>query len=100
MVTIDFLHLEKGSSGNEYILMIVDHFTKFVQAYPTRNKSTKTVAKHLYNDFILRFGIPTKLLSDQGGEFESKVIHELSELAGVDKLRTTPYHPQTNGLCE
>ena len=100
MVTIDFLHLEKGSGGNQYILMIVDHFTKFVQAYPTRNKSTTTVAKHLYNDFILRFGIPTKLLSDQGGEFESKVIHELSSLAGVDKLRTTPYHPQTNGLCE
>ena len=100
LVTIDFLHLEKGSGGNEYILVIVDHFTKFVQAYPTRNKFTKTVAKHLYNDFILRFGIPTKLLSDQGGEFESKVIHELSELAGVKKLRTTPYHPQTNGLCE
>ena len=100
LITIDFLHLEKGSGGNEYILLIVDHFTKFVQAYPTRNKATKTVAKHLYDDFILRFGIPTKILSDQGGEFESKVIHDLSALAGVSKIRTTPYHPQTNGLCE
>ena len=100
MITIDFLHLEKGSGGYEYILVIVDHFTKFVQAYPTRNKFTKTVAKHLYDDFILRFGIPTKILSDQGGEFESKVIHELCALSGVTKLRTTPYHPQTNGLCE
>ena len=100
LVTIDFLHLEKGTNGCEYMLVIVDHFTKFVQAYPTRNKETKTVAKHLYDDFVLRFGIPTSILSDQGREFESRVIRNLSKLSGVLKLRTTPYHPETNGLCE
>ena len=100
LLTVDFLHLEKGSGGYEYILVIVDHFSKFAQAYPTRNKNTLTVAKHLYDDFILRFGIPNHLLSDQGGEFESKVIHGISKLMGVKKIRTTPYHPQTNGLCE
>ena len=100
LVTIDFLHLEKGAGNYEYILVIVDHFTKFAQAYPTKNKSTTTAARHLYNDFLLRFGIPAKLLSDQGKEFDSKVIHELCKLTGVKKIRTTPYHPQGNGITE
>ena len=100
LVTMDYLHLEKGSGGYEYILVIVDHFTKFTQAYPTRNKSSKTAARHLYDDFLLRFGIPAKFLSDQGKEFDCKVIHELCQLTGVKKIRTTPYHPQTNGITE
>ena len=100
LVSIDFLKLEKSTGGYEYILLVVDHFTRYAQAFPSKNKSALTAAKHLFNDFILKFGLPARILSDQGTEFNNKLFRELENFCGVVKNRTTPYHPQTNGLCE
>ena len=99
-VGVDFLHLEKSSGGFEYILLLTDYFTHYTQVYPTKNKIAKAAANHLYNDFILRFGIPSKILHDQGGEFENDLFKKVANLFRIQNLRTTPYHPKANGFRE
>ena len=59
-----------------------------------------TVAKILVNEVIARFGIPNQIHSDQGKQFESKLFKELCQLLQIDKTRTTPYHPQSDGMVE
>ena len=60
----------------------------------------KTIAKFLYGGYISIFGAPARLLSDRGTSFTSSIIEELCKILGIQRLRTTPYHPQTNGLVE
>lgn len=100
MVCIDFLTLETSKGGYQYVLVLTDHFTRYAQAIPTRNMTAKTTADAIYNHFVIHYGMPQGLHSDQGANFESRTIRELCEISGCKKSRTTPYHPMGNGMCE
>jgi len=87
-------------SGNKYLLVVSDCFTKWVEAFPIRNFRTKTIAEILVNQVISRFGVPLEIHTDQGRNFDSRLFLELALLLGIKKTRTTPLHPQSNGIVE
>ena len=100
LVCMDFLSLEQSKGGFPNILVVTDHFTKYALAIPTKNQTAKTTAETLYNNFIIPYGIPTRLHSDQGANFESEIIKELCQLLKTKKSHTTIYHPMGNSTPE
>ena len=82
------------------VLVFQDHFMKHVMAYVTPDQTAKTVAKFLYQGYIFIFGALAKFLSDQGLNVMSNIIQESCKLTGIKKIRTSPYHAQTNGQGE
>ena len=85
--------------GNRYILTLVDYATRYPEATPLRNIEAETVAEALVTMFT-RIGVPEEVLSDQGSQFMSSVMKEVSRLLSVTQLVTTSYHPMCNGLVE
>ena len=84
----------------KYIVVIGDYFTKWTEALPIPNMEACTVAKVLVEKVLCRFGIPQVIHSDQGRQFESNLFQEMCKLLGIHKTRTTPYHPQSDGMVE
>lgn len=102
LIHIDFLSIESevDSTKVKNVLAVTDHVTHYAQAYVTALQTASVVARVLWDNFICHYGIPEKILSNQGGSFCADLILELLRVSGLKKLRTTPYHPQTNSQCE
>lgn len=94
LVCIDFLSLEPDSQGFANILVLTDHFTRYAQAFPAKDQKAATVAKILCERYFVHYGLPARIHSDQGRDFESRLIQDLLRMLGIRKSRTTPYHPQ------
>ena len=95
LLSIDYLTIEcKGQKQD--VLVMIDHFSKFGVAVCTKDQTAKTVARALWYNFFMVYGFCSKILSDQGRDFESQIIKELCAIAGIRKCRTTPYHPSGN----
>ncbi len=91
--------LERSQAGNRFILVISDYATRYPEAYPLRDVTAKQIASGLLKLFS-QVGIPKEVLSDQGTNFMSRTLHQVYQLLGIKRVRTTPYHPQTDGLVE
>nr|ATA66769.1 Pol, env [Haliotis discus hannai] len=100
LVCMDYLSLEPSKGGQQHVLVITDHFTRYAQAYPTKNMTAKTTAEAFFNNFVVHYGLPRRIHSDQGANFVGKLMSELCQMLKIDKSRTTPYHPMGNGMCE
>ena len=100
-IALDILGpLPLTENGNRYLLIIADYFTKWPEAYAIPNQEAATVARILVNEVICRFGVPLEIHSDQGRNFESALFKEMYSLLGMSKTRTTPLHPQSDGMVE
>lgn len=100
IIAIDFTVMEKASDNHENVLIVTDVFSKLIQAYPTANQQAETVAKVLTEKWFYLYRVPMWIHSDQGCAFEGEVHKRLCKLYGIDKNRTTAYHPEGNRQYE
>lgn len=99
-VHLDLIGPLPPSQGNYYCLTMIDRYTRWPEAVPIPDISAQTVAQNFFTQWIARFGCPSRITTDQGRQFESALFTSLSQLLGIKKSRTSPYHPQANGLIE
>ena len=92
--------LPETDSGNKYLLIAMDYFSKWPEAYPLPDQEAYSVAEVLVRELVSRFGVPLSIHSDQGRNFESTLFQEMCKLLGIEKTRTTPLHPQSDGMVE
>ena len=101
LVAVDVLSgLPQSNDGSTCMLVAVDYMTKWAEAYALPNVEASTCMTALYNGLFSRFGMPNQLHSDQGRYFESKLFSELTNLAGIRRTRTTPFHPRSDEQTE
>ena len=99
-VGVDVIKFPKSHAGNQYGVVFVDYLTKWPEVFPTSDQTALTIAKLFVEQIICHHGVPAQLLSDHGAVFLSHLFTEICKLLGVEKLNTTAYHPQTDGLVE
>ena len=100
-IAMDILDVcDPTPDGYRYILVIADYFSKWTEAFPIKDKCADTVVDVLVDKIILHFGMPLVIHSDQGREFENGLMKSLCTLLGCVKMRTAPYHPESDGMVE
>ena len=100
LVCIDLLKLGPTRSENLYVCVMVDHYTKWLEAVALPQKSAELAAKALVERIVLIHGAPKEIHSDQGTEFVNELWKELNLILGIKRSATLPYMPRSNGLAE
>ena len=100
-VALDYVGpLPTTDNGNTYIIVATEALTGWPIARAVPKADAATTAQFLHQDIILQYGLPETILTDQGSHFINKLITNINHILEVKHLRTSPYHPQTNGMTE
>lgn len=99
-IHVDIVGPLSTSENKRYLITIIDRCTGWPEAFPVSDITAETVSNIIFKGWISRFGCPVKITSDQGRQFESEIFRKLAQLMGIEKIRSTPYHPQSNGILE
>lgn len=99
-VHIDIVGPLPQSHGYRYLVTMIDRFTRWMEVVPVTSISAETVANAFVSSWVSRFGVPEVIISDQGTQFESTLWHILMQRLGIQRRRTTAYHPACNGAVE
>ncbi len=91
--------LPRSQAGHRYALVICDYATQYPEAVPMKSINAEQVTEELVK-VSSRMGILKEFLSDQGSNFTWRLLREVYNLLHVHPIRTSPYHPQTDGLVE
>lgn len=92
--------LPKTPTGKRYIVVAVDHFTKWVEARALEEADAQSIVHFLYEEIICRHGVPARMTTDRGTEFINELVAALASTYKIHHIRTTAYHPQGNGQVE
>jgi len=99
-VSADLIDMVPSARGHRYVLVIVDHFSRFLQMVPLVDKGAESVADAFVDHYFTLFGPPRAILTDNGGEFVNNLFKQVCEILKVKTMHTTSYHPQANGMVE
>ncbi|GBN01125.1 Transposon Ty3-G Gag-Pol polyprotein, partial [Araneus ventricosus] len=99
-IHIDIVGPLPPSEGQNYLLTIIDRFSRWPEAIPIPDMRAKTICHAIFDTWISRFGCPSVITSDQGSQLCSSMFVEFTRMLGTQKIKTTPYHPISNGIVE
>ena len=99
-LAMDCIDLAERQESKRYCLVLIDRFTRWVEAFPTTHCDAKTVTKLLVREIIPRFGVQEVLSADNGTQFTGDVVKQVAIMMGVDQKFVSIYHPQSNGVAE
>ncbi len=101
LLQLDFIGpLPSAKGGYRYCLVIIDKFSKWVEAFPTRNNSADTVARVVANQILPFWGAPIQIESDQGTHFTGQVMKQICQMLNIKQRFHIPYRPQSSGMVE